>query len=268
MRTPTVWSVFWLAFLWGAQAAPAQELETTVEFGITITPDNITDAIQETQDFWSPVLKYIASNDFPVNDAAARKEAANFFNRLHDSLYKRLFEGDEASARDLLDYLCLRMRKIIIYRQLRDVLADDAALSVLIDRWEKAHREISGLAEAERPARVKAVLALIPEETAALGISADASTRAMQLWEKQAECMGRMSRTGAGTMIAGFEHEAKRMDRPIGELLRSIAAAADWSLITKAGTRSAGRAEFEKSWKDLAEMRERRLSAARPVTAR
>ena len=52
-------------------------------------------------------------------DAGVRKQVIDFFNRLHEALYKQLFEGDDANARDLLDYLCLRMRKMELYRQLR-----------------------------------------------------------------------------------------------------------------------------------------------------
>src|SRR4051812_20433580 len=43
-----------LVVLVASTSAFAQDIPTTTEFGITITSDNLTDAIQETQDFWGP----------------------------------------------------------------------------------------------------------------------------------------------------------------------------------------------------------------------
>jgi hypothetical protein len=209
-------------------AAGAQDLETTTEFGITITPDHITDAIQETQDFWTPVLRYIASDDFAVADAAMRKQVIDFFNRLHESLYKQLFEGDDANARDLLDYLCLRMRKMELYRQLRTTLDSDKAMVALMDRWERTYREIHTLPADQWDERAQAMLQQIPQEMQALGIS---------------------------------EKEARQMDRPVGELLRKITSAADWAMISKPAGKTASRPEFEKAWKSLAKLREQSLAA-------
>ncbi|HEX3658324.1 MAG TPA: hypothetical protein VHV55_21220 [Pirellulales bacterium] len=245
----------------------AQELTTTTEFGITITPDNITDAIQETQDFWTPVLRYIASDDFAVADANMRKQVVGFFNRLHEALFKQLFEGDDANARDLLDYLCLRMRKMELYRQLRSTLKNDKALVAMMDRWERSYREIHLLAADQRPDRVKAMLALVPEQMQSLGISAEVSEKALKIWALQSECMTRMYKTDAGAIIGKFEKEARQMDRPVGELLRKIASSADWAMITKPEGKSASRPEFEKAWKALAELREQQLAATPAASA-
>lgn len=244
-----------------AATSAAQELTTTTEFGITITPDQITDAIQETQEFWTPVLRYIGSDEFSVADAKMRKQVTGFFDRLHEALYKQLFEGDEANARDLLDYLCLRMRKFELYRQLRSTLANDKAMVALMDRWERAHREIHLLPANEREARVEGLLKLIPQEMQSLGLSAETSEKALKLWKLQAQCMSRMYKTQAGGIIGKFEKEARQMDRPMGELLREIASASDWAMITKAPGTTAGRAEFQKAWKHLAELREQRLAS-------
>ncbi|HEY5313106.1 MAG TPA: hypothetical protein VIK18_11330 [Pirellulales bacterium] len=244
----------------------AQELTTTTEFGITITPDNITDAIQETQEFWTPVLRHIASDDFAVADADMRKQVVGFFNRLHEALFKQLFEGDDTDARDLLDYLCLRMRKMELYRQLRSTLNNDKALVAMMDRWERNHREIHLLPADQRADRVKAMLALMPEQMQSLGISADVSEKAFRLWTLQSQCMSRMYKTKAGAIIGNFEKEARRMDRPVGELLRKIASSADWAMISKSAGKSASRPEFEKAWKQLAELRQQQL-AATPAAA-
>jgi hypothetical protein len=250
-------------------AAVAQDgLETTTELGITITPTDITDAIQQTQDFWGPVQKYISGSDFKAADPAICKKASSFFDKVHEGLYKRIFEGDEASARDLLDFLTARLRKYELYRRLRKQINNDAAMVALLERWERAHRDIHALAEDQRPARVQAILALMPEEMAALGLSAETVTSSMATWDLQAKCMARMDGTEAGKMMIGFEHEARQLDRPIGELVRTIACAADWTLIVSKPNQKIGRADFEKSWKDLAELRDKRLTVSKPVSTR
>jgi hypothetical protein len=247
-------------------SSEAQELETSTEFGITITPDNITDAIQETQEFWTPVLRYIASDDFAVADAKMRKQVIDFFNRLHESLYKQLFEGDDANARDLLDYLCLRMRKHELYRQLRATLNNDKALVALMDRWERSYREIHLLPSAERDGRVKAMLEQMPDKMRLLGLSAATCERAGRLWGLQSQCMNRMYKTQAGEIIGKYEKEARQMDLPVGVLLRQITSAADWAMITRPTGKTASRPEFEQAWKSLAKLREQQL-AATPAAA-
>lgn len=247
-------------------SAQAQELQTTTEFGITITPDNITDAIQETQEFWAPVLRYIASDDFAVADAQVRKQVIGFFNRLHEALYKQLFEGDDANARDLLDYLCLRLRKMELYRQLRSAVDNDKAMVAMMDRWERTHREIQLLPADERPKHVKTLVDSMPEQMLGLGLSASTSEKAQKLWELQSQCMARMYKTDAGAIIGKFEKEARKLDRPVGELLRQIASAADWAMITRPAGTTASRSEFEKAWKRLAELRQQEL-AATPTSA-
>lgn len=261
--------IYALAVLALCQAACfAQELQTTTEFEVTITPQNVMDGLEEMQQFWTPVLRYIASEQFAKADAEGRKQAAAFFNRLHDSLYKQLFEADEATARDLLDYFCLRLRRIALYKRLREATHDDAALVTLIDCWEKAFRDINQLPQAERPARVEAMLKLLPGEMATLGLSAETSQRAIVLWNLQAKCMMRMSETKAGALIASFERDARRMERPVGELLREIASASDWVLITKEAGKPVGRADFDNAWKRLAELRGQPRTVAVPGATR
>jgi hypothetical protein len=246
--------------------ARAQDFATTTEFGVKITSENILDAIQEAQDFWAPVLEYLGSEQFAVADPAMRKQTIEFFTRLHEALYKQLFEGDEASARDLLDYLCTRLRKIVLYQQLRTAMNDDAALVTMMERWERGYREVSSLPAEERAVRVQGLLDMMPREMETLGLSAEARDKAMPLWKLQAQCMARMYVTRAGAIFAKFEQEARGFDRPVGELLRNIATAADWAMITKEG-KNASRADFERAWKSLAELRTKRLAHVAPATS-
>jgi hypothetical protein len=240
--------------------ARAQELQTTTEFEVTLTPTMITDGLQETQEFWVPVLRYIRSDEFTAGDATGRKAATAFFERLHEALYKQLFEADEETARDLLDYFCLRLRKYIIYRHAREEVKNDLAMVALMDEWEKDFRDVNALPKAEREAKVEAILKTLPGQMAALGVSAAESEKAMKWWKLEGKCMLRMSNTKAGALIATFERDARQMDRSIGMLLREIASSADWALITKTGDKSISRPEFEKAWKNLAEFRAKHLT--------
>jgi hypothetical protein len=245
--------------------ARGQELQTTTEFEVTLTPTMITDGLQETQEFWVPVLRHIRSDDFTAGDSKSRKAATAFFERLHEALYKQLFEADEETARDLLDYFCLRLRKYIIYRHIRDEVKSDLAMAALMDEWEKNFRDVNALAKDQREAKVEAILKALPAQMASLGISASDSEKAMKWWKLEGKCMTRMANTKAGALITSFEHDARQMDRSIGELLREIASAADWALITKTGDKCVGKPEFETAWKKLAEFRAQHLTMS-PAT--
>jgi hypothetical protein len=264
MRISSLLAGFVVALGLATGAVAQDQIKTTTEFGVTITPENITDAIQEQQDFWGPVRHYIGTAAFD-GDPAIKADAVAFLKTVHGELQSRLFERDEATAQDLLEYLTMRLRKFALYRQLRGVINDDAAMVALVERWEKAHREINALAIAERPARVQAILALMPDEMAAFGISAEAVKQATPIWDLHAQCIARMSQTEAGKMMIDYERQAKQLDRRVGELVRLIAMAADWALVVKSGNEGIGRTNFEKAWKDLADLRAKALTAAKPV---
>ena len=247
--------------------APAQDdRQPTTEWGITITPDQLDDAIQETQDFWGPVKKHIASGDFAAATPETRQQAVAFLKRVHDELYQRLFERDEATAQDLLDYVGLRLRKFVLYRQLRETMGDDAAFVGLWERWERAQRDIHSLPEADRAPRVKATLALLPDDMSAAGMSAEKIDQAMKIWEFQAQCMSRMAKNEAGKTMLAFDRETKKAEPQLGELVRAISAASDWTLITKNGKKSVTKADFIKAWEELAQLKSRGRTASKPVT--
>jgi hypothetical protein len=255
-----------VASVLGFQAVADEPLKETTEFGITITPDDLSDAIQETQDFWEPVRLYLASEEFDgPTDAAMRKEVVAFFTSIHEGFYQKLFEGDDSNVEDLVDYLGLRLRKFVIYRRLREAIGDDTALAQLVERWERAHRDINALGTEERAPRVAAVLELMRDEMKSLGMSETVTAQATELWDMQSQCLERMAGTETGVMMIGFEHKARQMDRPTGEMIRLIATASDWTLIVKKEKGSAGLAEFKAAWRDLAEMRAKRLTMAKPA---
>ncbi len=242
------------------------ERKPTTELGITITPAQLDDAIQETQDFWGPVKKYIGSEDFAAAEPETRRQTVAFLKRVHDELYARLFERDEATAQDLLDFVGMRLRKFTLYRQLRDAIADDAAFVGLWERWERAQRDIHSLPEADRPQRIKATLALLPDDMTAAGIAAEKIERAMKLWDLQAQCMALTAKTEAGKTMLGFDRDAKKLEPPLGELVRSISAVADWAQIEKTGEQPLTKADFIRAWDELAQLKSHGRTAAKPVT--
>lgn len=249
------------------ESASAQDLPTTTEFGVTITADQITDAIQESQDFWGPVRSYLASDAFP-GEKAARESAGALLKRVNDELQRRLFDADEPTAQDLIQYLTHRLRKFELYRRLRVELANDAALAALVERWEHAQREIGTLPEAERPERQKGVLALLPDEMAALGVPAEKASQTLPLWQHLAGVQARMCGTEAGKCIMVYEQDAQQLDRAAGEVIGRVAAAADWVLIVRVAGHEIGRADFEHALRQLAELRDRRLTAAKKTPDR
>lgn len=246
------------------QSAGAQQVNDTTLFGVTITQDQIAQAIEETQEFWPGVKKHIVSDQFPVADLATRQKTVDFLKTVHDDLHDRLFEADEATATDLVDYLTLRLCKFELYRKLRPVIGDDAVFVRLIDRWERAHRDVNALPAAERAARHAAVLAMMPDEMAASGLTAEQSAKAMELWRLQSECMARMTATDVGQKMLEFEREAKKADRALSELIRNVAFAADWALIVKDDAGAYGCPQFIAAWDDVASLKAKQRTVAKP----
>jgi hypothetical protein len=262
------WRPLVVAALVAATTVVAQDDDVpppTTELGITITFEQLTAAIQEQQDFWGPVKKHIAGDNFPGYEVAARQQAVAFLKQVHDELYERLFERDEGAALDMYDYLGMRLRKIEIYRRLRTAIGDDAAFVAIMDRWERAQRDIHALPEAERDARVQATLELLPGEMQSVGLSAEKTATAIKLWEMQAQCMKRMAHTKAGKAMLGFDREMRKAEPPLSDLLRSIANATDWALIGKQSDASIAKADFIRAWDELNQLKAKTRTAAKPA---
>lgn len=246
----------------------AQDLPTTNDLGIEVTPDALLDTIQETTDFWGPVRKHIEGEQFNMASSAERAAAVAFLTKVHDGLHERLFMGDEASAGDLLVYLGHRIRRYELYRQLRPIVADDARLAVLIEHWERVHRDINQVAAGQRAAHVEVVLAKWSGEMEALGLSAEVITRAMPLWQKHAECMDLLRATEAGQMMIAFEGQARHLDPAVAELLRNISLAADWVIVVRGEGEPMGTEQFIAAWDALAHIRNPIETAAQPTAVR
>jgi hypothetical protein len=241
------------------------DLQTTTEYGITVTPEQISDAILETQDFWGPVRRHVQSDEFGAADQATRARTVAFYKRVHDSLHNRLWEQGEAPARDLIFYLTQRIRKFDMYRQLRVAIDRDAEFAKLVDRWERTQRDLHHLPEGERAARGEAVLKTMREEMIALGLPPERTEEAMRLWTRQADCIRQMANTEAGKMLLGYDREARQSDPATSELIRAVGAAADWAWITRAPNQLTKKSDFLRSWDELAKLGgQSRTAAAAP----
>lgn len=231
----------------------AQELQPTTEFGLTITPEQLYDAIQETQDFWPPVRAHIAGEEFTVADLETRRQAAEFIADVNDHLHDRLFGDDEAVAMDLMTYLGARLRVFEFYRQLRAAVADDAAMVELKTRWERRLREINELPETERAAQYDDLVASIDTEMQSLEVPDERRAAALPLWQVQVQAIARMNTTGAGRQMLVFEQQVKHSDSALADLIRQVVSSSDWAQITKTKQTSLLRDDFLAAWQTLAE---------------
>lgn len=231
----------------------AQDLEPTTEFGLTITPNHLYDAIQETQDFWPPVRAHLSGDSFVVADLETRQQAADFIGKVNDHLHDRLFGDDEATAIDLMDYLAARLRVFELYRQLRAAVSNDSAMTELKTRWERRLREINELPEAERAAQHDELIAYIGTEMESLGLPAERRTAALKVWQVQVQAIARMNTTGAGRQMLVFEQQVKHSEPALADLIRLVVATADWAQITKTKTTSLLREDFIEAWHELAQ---------------
>lgn len=244
-----------VAVLLAACVAPAgaqdDELQPTTEFGITIVPDQIYDAIQETQDFWSPVRHQIVNAAYIGTDAATRKQTADFFKHVNDQLHDRMFGGDEAQALDLIDYLSTRLRVFHCYRELRTVVGDDLTFVELKQTWDKGLREANTLTADGRPAAVAALVQQVTAEMQRASLTAPQIEKAAPLWRTVGAASARLNATSAGQMMLGFERDAKTKETRVAELIRSVADTADWALITKSEKSLLKGSDFSRAWQEL-----------------
>lgn len=241
--------------------ASAQDLPTTHDCGITITPDDLTSSIQETQDFWGPVRKHLLSQECEVGQAGPRTEAAVYLKSVHDALHDRLFGQGEEEAKDLIHYLGHRLRMFETLRRLRVAVADDAVLYALIQKWHDDLWNIHKLPEAEQVGKVDALARHMTDEMKARGLDEARVAEAAKQWAQLATIDEKMAATAAGRMMIHFENKAADLNPQVSETLRQISEASDWVLITRETGREIGRADFLKAHSYLNECRTKQAAA-------
>lgn len=237
-----------------------EELQPTTEWGITITPEQLYDAIQETSDFWPPVRAHLTSEGFSGGDEASRRYAADFIARVNSHFHDRLFGDDEQAALDLFDYLAARLRQFELYRQLRGQINDDALLVDLKAEWERDLRDAHGVPEAARAQRLVELVAEQKRDMTAAGLAPEVIDEAGGTWDRVAQATLRMHSTAAGQAMIRFEKEAKQARLDDAQLIRSVVAAHDWAQITKPAGAMLQRADFQRAWLELDQLENRRTA--------
>jgi len=234
-----------------AGVAGAQDLPTTHDHGITITPDHLADAIQETQDYWGPVRKHLLGTECKLGEVTPRTEAVAFLKSVHDGLHERLFEKTEQDAMDLITFLGHRLRMFEVYRRIRTTLGDDALTLELIGTFQRDLRQINMQPEAERPAQIQALVARLTTDMESHGVTGEKLVAAGQLWSLQIRVIEQISATEAGKMLNDFEVQASKLDQQVGELLLAISTASDWVLVVREQGRPIGCEDFLRALSDV-----------------
>ncbi|MBL9124821.1 MAG: hypothetical protein JNG90_14380, partial [Planctomycetaceae bacterium] len=226
-------------------AAPSSDpIQSTTELGITVEPSHIFDAFEESIDFWPSVRKYVVSDSFDVAERQNRVQAAAFVKRVQDDLHGRLFGGDEAKAKDVVDYVTWGLRRAQCYRDLRGELPPESLV-----RLRGQFEALSKVSRQEgRPLDPTTVSAEMETAMRPLNLTTEKQTRALELWRRLAVCTARLNATEAAMVIHRADGEAG--SGPDGDLIRKIAAAADWALIVKTGKKTT-RQDFIAAWHEL-----------------
>lgn len=249
-------------------AADEEILTTTVEFGITISPSQIFDAIQESQEFWGPVRHYIASDKFAEGDPAVRREAAEFIRKVNDRLEEQMFRRDEQASIDLINYLATRLRMITLYRSLRATVGDDElALAIKAD-WERELRHLASLEDKDREARLLEVQAEMQAIYGKLGLDEAQSGRCSEIWNTLTAVSNRLNSTSTGQIMLSYEREVRASDSALSVLICEVVYTADWAEITRPEGTTMSRANFEQAWIDLKKSRSQRIARLAEARAR
>lgn len=240
-----------------------EAIQTTTEFGITVAPDEIYDAIQETGDFWPAVRSYLTCEECTLEDPEICQQAANVIKDVNRHLYNRLFGGDDQSAYDLIDYVAARLRANLVRRRLREIMQDDAAFVQSKVHWEQAHRlrrRLPGIGTGN----AEKVVTKMHGVMQSLGISAEKIDEAMIQWECLAQVEARRDSTEAGRQMLEFEREIIKGDQQLAELMRSIMTASDWAQITKPENHLVKRRDFVEACHELARLDTNDRTAQKP----
>lgn len=239
----------------GSAVVAQDDLQPTTELGVTVTPDDIYDSIQETTDFWPPVRAYVGGARFEVSTPEARKATEAFLKQAHTFLHDQLFEKDEATAMDLINYLSWRIRKFAFLRQMREVLNDDALLAALKDDWERLQREANDLPNDQQQAARTAIPTAMASRMNAAGVEQQQSDQVLEMWRQIAVCVEHMDATESGQGMLEFEEQAKALDLTTATLIRDVVSAAEWTLIIKPAGTLVEHTDFRPAWDGLLKLR-------------
>lgn len=232
-----------------ALPAQATEIATTTEYGITITADDLINALLESQALWPGIKKHLLSDKCTAAAPEIRKQGVDFLNKVDDQITKKVLGAADADVQDALDFLSMRLRKFALYKELRTLLNDDIQLARLKDRWEDNRYKLNGSPEANWPAESERMLGEIKADMQALGFDQAKLDAALAIFVRMDLVNNRMCTTNLGRMVLSYENEMRGADPKLKHLMRHVVRAADWAMITRAKATTPVRAsDFVKAW--------------------
>lgn len=243
---------FWtLAALVLALALPNAvnaQVDTTTRFGVTVTPEDIWTAADESRLFWAYVRQALDSEDIAVNNEQLRGQALAALKATDRLMTEQALNDD--SLPDVIEFLATRVRRYQLYRQLREAIADDKAFCRLVDEWETGRWQISLLPESERPAASKKHLEDFRPQVLAAGVAPAKQAEVLQLWSNMNECQDHMLTLETCRRLIELQSKVAATDPALRNMLRRIALAADWALITRVPRSPCPRCEeFVHAWR-------------------
>lgn len=220
--------------------------ESTTEFGITVTANDIFDHLDEATVFWPAVRKYVKSPEFKAGDAQLRLQADAQIGDIQSQLHDRLMGDDEAAAADLIRYVVWNVRRMALFRQLRDTVGQPDGIGNIGAVW---YHNYSLMLDKGDPVQAESLAAAMVPATTGLALSPDRQAVVRNLWLSISACLVEMEATKTGQFLRGAERSLA--NRPEADLTRRIAAAADWACIVKTRHGPAVREDFIAAWDAL-----------------
>lgn len=234
-----------LGLLGGSARALDQEpIQPSTELGVTVTPDDIFNSLEETLSFWPAVRRHITSGELKGTETAHCLEADACIGVVQDQLHDRLMGADQQEAMDVIHYLTWNIRRTHFFRELRQTVGDKHAVrlraAVYAPIWEA-----EDTATPDRAVLTSAAEPALKE----LGLAIDKEARARELLESIATCLVAMEATEAGRLIRSAEFALT--GQPCAETARRIVSAADWASVIKETDTPTRREHFIAAWEEL-----------------
>ncbi len=217
--------------------------QTTTELGVTVTANDILDAMEESSSFWPAVRRYIVSSDFKAADQVSRIAADRCIGQVQDQLYNRLMGGDDAAAMDVIHYITWSIRRNHFLRELRDTVGDAEAVGRLRSIWCENFSSALGRGTI---ADLQPLAAQMEPRLKLLGLPNERQTQVLSLWRSLGTCMLQLEETQTGKLLR--ETDRTLAGRPEADLVRRIVTAADWACAMKTHSGPAVRADFISAW--------------------
>lgn len=223
------------------------QIETTTQFGVTVSPEDIWTAADESRLFWAHIRKTVGSDEFLVGHDELRGQALAALRATDRLLVERALNDNHLP--DVIEFLSTRIRRYTIYRQLRRTLNNDPVCCRMIDTWEAGRWHISSLPPEERAEASKKQLEEFRQTMLTKEVPANRQSEVMELWQRQADCQDHMLSLETCQGLIDLQSRLAAHDPALRNVLRRVSLAADWALITRPARSPCPRCEeFLNAW--------------------